>query len=69
MKRKKKIVRPVYDLPMNGNIKVITIIFDDQTSHYSIVEQFVLGLLKNKYSKEKEILDALQEYLWCFSKY
>lgn len=55
-----KKIKPILDIP---NCKVVNIIFDDNTSHFSIVQQFVLSLLKNKYASKKEIIESLKEYL------
>lgn len=68
---KRKITKPLEesankDNPLLANkhnqIKLVTIAFDNNTSHFSAVHQFVTGLQKAKYGTRKEILGALDEY-------
>lgn len=67
MKRiKHKGTEPIYSNPMDGK-KIIVVGFDNENDdHYSVVRQFVDGLLKARYAKEAEILDALEEYVDLF---
>jgi hypothetical protein len=42
-------------------VKVVNIVFDDNTSHYAIFRQIVDGLRKAGYASKKEILEIFQE--------
>ena len=56
---------PFNDNPLNPKtneeIKLVTIAFNDDTSHYSIFRQVVDGLVKAKYAKKAEVLDIFRE--------
>lgn len=58
---------PINDNPLKtgtlDEIKIVTIAFNDDTSHYSIFTQIVDGLKKAKYAKKEEILDIFRENL------
>jgi len=56
---------PINDNPLKpgtlNEIKLVTIAFNDDTSHYSIFRQVVDGLVKAKYAKKEEVLDIFKE--------
>jgi len=58
---------PIYDNPLQPNtvneIKIVSIAFNDDTSHYAIFKQVVDGLVKAKYAKKQEVLDIFRENL------
>lgn len=51
----------VDDIP---KVKVVNIVFNEETTHYSIFKQVVDGLKKAGYANKKEILDIFIENIY-----
>lgn len=41
------------------DLKTVTIIFDENTSHSEVIEQFIEKMVKAKFAKRKEIVEHI----------